>query len=56
MFSRLTAFATAFAILATASLAVAATLQNESHAPVVAIKATRVIQLEPVIVIAKRRP
>ncbi len=54
MISRLTTFATVFAVLATASLGYAASLpQASSHA---AAKPMHVIQLERVVVTSKRLP
>ena len=55
MISRLTAFAATFAILATASLSYA----TGSHysavgAPGANAKAVRIVQLEPVVITAKR--
>ena len=57
MISRLTAVAAAFAILATASLAVAAgSRQVVSEATAAAKAPVRVVQLERVVVIGKRLP
>ena len=53
MFSRLTAIAMAFAVLATASLAVTASVHQEAAAHV-AVKPAHVIQLERVVVLGKR--
>jgi hypothetical protein len=55
MISRLTAFAATFAVLATASLAYAANVQHATLATASAApKAVRVIQLERVVITAKR--
>jgi hypothetical protein len=54
MISRLTAIAATFAVFATASLAVAAGAHHE--APAAAAKAVRVVQLETVVITAKRQP
>lgn len=55
MISRLTALATAFAILGTASLGYAAsTRQAANEAPAAAAKTVRIVQLERVVVTAKR--
>ena len=57
MISRLTAHAVIFAILGTASLAFAASMQQEVSTNSVATnKPVRVIQLERVVVTAKRLP
>ena len=57
MISRLTAFATLFAVLATASIAFAANVQHASFTPTgAAAKPVRVIQLERVVVVGKRLP
>jgi uncharacterized membrane protein YadS len=55
MISRLTAVAALFSVLATASLAYAATAQHQAatSAPVVA-KQVRIVQLQPVVITAKR--
>jgi len=55
MISRLTAQAVVFAILGTASLAFAASLQQGASATPAA-KPVRVVQLEHVVVVAKRIP
>jgi len=54
MTSRLTAFAALFAVLATASLAVAANLRHDARPSGSA--AAPVVQLERVVVTAKRLP
>lgn len=55
MISRLTAFAATFAILATASLSYATgSNQNVVAAPAATAKAVRVVQLETVVITAKR--
>jgi hypothetical protein len=55
MISRLTTLATAFAILGTASLGYAAsTRQAAAEAPTSVDKQVRVVQLERVVVTAKR--
>ena len=55
MISRLTTLATAFAILGTASLGYAAsTRQVAIEAPVAVAKQVRIVQLEPVVITAKR--
>lgn len=51
MISRLTAFAATFAVLATASIAFAASAQNRAHAEA---KPLPVVQFETVVVIGKR--
>jgi hypothetical protein len=56
MISRLTAHAVIFAILGTASLAFAASLQQEASPAPSATKQIRVVQLERVVVTAKRLP
>jgi hypothetical protein len=57
MISRLTAHAVIFAALGTASLAFAASLHQEAPlATGAASKQVRVVQLERVVVIAKRLP
>jgi hypothetical protein len=56
MISRLTAHAVIFAVLGTASLAFAASLQQEAPAAPSATKQVRVVQLERVVVTAKRLP
>jgi hypothetical protein len=54
MISRLTAFAAVFSIFAAASLTYAAGVQ---HAPAAAsAKTVRIVQLERVVVVAKRLP
>jgi len=55
MTSRLTAIALLFAVFSTASLAVATTLRHEASATPAA-KQVRVVQLETVVVTAKRQP
>ncbi|HUG22686.1 hypothetical protein [Piscinibacter sp.] len=54
MFSRLTAFAAIFAVVTTASLAVAATVKQQQIAAAAA--PVEVVQLERVMVIGKRLP
>lgn len=54
MISRLTAFATVFSVLAAASLTYAASAQQA--VPVAAAKQVRIVQLERVVVVAKRLP
>ena len=55
MISRLTVLATVFAILGTASLAYAAsTRQAAIEAPAAVTKPMRIVQLEPVVITAKR--
>ena len=55
MISRLTTLATAFAILGTASLGYAAsTRQATIEAPAAATKQVRIVQLERVVITAKR--
>lgn len=60
MISRLTAHAVIFAVLGTASLAFAASLHQDAPmapmAPSAASKQIRVVQLERVVVTAKRLP
>jgi len=57
MISRLTAHAVIFAILGTASLAFAASLQQEASTNAAAsAKPVRVVQLERVVITAKRLP
>ncbi|MEP7100689.1 MAG: hypothetical protein ABI781_09285 [Burkholderiales bacterium] len=57
MISRLTTFASAFAVLATASLAYAAGAQYPAPvAPAATVKQVRVVQLERVVIVAKRLP
>ena len=56
MISRLTAHAVIFAVLGTASLAFAASLQQEAPTVPSATKQVRVVQLERVVVTAKRLP
>ena len=55
MISRLTALAALFSVLATASLTYAATVQHQvsNGAPAVA-KQVRIVQLQPVVITAKR--
>ncbi|MEO8059866.1 MAG: hypothetical protein ABI671_16250 [Burkholderiales bacterium] len=52
MISRLTALALMFAVFSTASLAVATTLRHDAAAA----KQVRVVQLETVVITAKRQP
>ena len=55
MISRLTALAATFAILATATLSYAASVhQTTLAAPAAAVKQVRIVQLEPVVITAKR--
>lgn len=55
MISRLTAIATLFAVIATASIGVAASAQqNAVKAEPVAAKQVRTVQLQTVVVVAKR--
>jgi hypothetical protein len=55
MISRLTALAATFAILATATLTYAASAHQATlAAPAAAAKSTRIVQLERVVVTAKR--
>jgi len=54
MISRLTAFATVFSVLAAASLTYAASAQHA--APIESAKPMRIVQLEHVVVVAKRLP
>jgi hypothetical protein len=54
MISRLTTFAALFAVLATASLSFAASAQHPSGAGVAAAKQVRVVQLERIVIVAKR--
>ena len=54
MISRLTTIATAFAVLATASLTYAAGMQRGT--PTAVAKQVRIVQLERVVVVAKRLP
>jgi len=59
MISRLTAHAVIFAILGTASLAFAASLQQDmsgTSAATTSAKPVRIIQLERVVITAKRLP
>lgn len=56
MFSRLTAFAATFAVVTTASLAFAASAQQGRFDPPAAADAVRIVQLETVVVVAKRLP
>jgi hypothetical protein len=54
MISRLTAFAATFAIVTTASLAFAASAQQGRFDAPAAAAPVRVVQLETVVVVAKR--
>lgn len=55
MISRLTVLATVFAILGTASLAYAASARQAAiEAPAALAKPMRIVQLEPVVITAKR--
>ena len=54
MISRVTALAAVFAVLATATLSFAATVQYAHVPPATAAKPVRVVQLEPVVIVAKR--
>jgi hypothetical protein len=56
MISRLTTVAALFSVLATASLTYAATTQHQASTspPVAAAKQVRIVQLQPVVIIAKR--
>lgn len=54
MISRLTAFATVFSVFAAASLTYAASAQQAM--PIESAKQVRVVQLEHVVVVAKRLP
>jgi hypothetical protein len=54
MISRLTTFAALFAVLATASLSFAASVQHPAAASAAASKQVRVVQLERVVVVGKR--
>jgi hypothetical protein len=54
MISRLTAFAATFAIVTTASLAFAASAQQARFQTPAAAEAVRVVQLDTVVVVAKR--
>jgi len=55
MISRLTALAATFAILATASLAYATSVHHAAiAAPAAAAKQVRIVQLERVVITAKR--
>ena len=54
MISRLSTIAALFAVCATASLAVAGGAHRASIAAPAAAKQVRVVQLEPVVIIAKR--
>jgi hypothetical protein len=56
MISRLSTCAAAFAILATATLTYATSARTAGPALAVDGQATRVIQLDPVVVTATRRP
>jgi len=54
MISRLTAFAATFAVVTTASLAFAASAQQGRIDAPAAAEAVRVVQLDTVVVVAKR--
>ena len=54
MISRLTSIATVFAILATATLSYAASVHQASAALPTAAKQVRIVELERVVVTAKR--
>ncbi|MES2101904.1 MAG: hypothetical protein V4569_18920 [Pseudomonadota bacterium] len=55
MISRLTVLATVFAILGTASLAYAANARQAAiETPAALTKPVRIVQLEPVVITAKR--
>ena len=55
MISRLTTFAATFAVLATATLSYATTVHQAAvAAPVAAAKQVRIIELERVVITAKR--
>lgn len=54
MISRLTALAATFAVLATASLAFAPNAHQGRGVAAAAAQQVRVVQLEPVVVVAKR--
>ena len=56
MISRLSTLAVTFAVLATASLAIAASAQHEALATPAAAKPVRIVQLDTVVIIAKRLP
>ncbi len=57
MISRLTTVASAFAVLATASLGYAAGVQHAAPvASVASVKPVRIVQLERVVITAKRLP
>jgi hypothetical protein len=57
MISRLTAFAAVFAVFAAASMTYAAAPHHAALiAPVAAAKQVRIVQLQPVLVTAKRLP
>ncbi|HWH84043.1 MAG TPA: hypothetical protein VNU71_17575 [Burkholderiaceae bacterium] len=56
MISRLTLSAVIFAIVGTASLAMAATVHQSTQAAQAAAKSVRVVQLDTVTVVAKRLP
>ena len=55
MISRLSTFASVFAVLATASLAFATSpASRPDAAPVEAARTARVVQLEPVVIVGRR--
>ena len=54
MISRLSAFATTFAVIAAASIAFAASAQQARHESAAAAKAMPVVQLETVVVTGHR--
>ena len=54
MISRLTAFAATFAVLATASIAFAASAQHENLANTASAKPLPVVQFETIVVTGKR--
>ena len=56
MTSRLTAFAAIFAIISAASLTFAANAQHPAPVAPAAAKQVRVVQLERVVIVAKRLP
>ena len=56
MISRLTALATTFAVITTASLAFATSAHQGRFDAPAAAEHVRVVQLEPVVVVAKRIP
>jgi hypothetical protein len=56
MISRLTLSAVIFAIIGTASLALAASAHQAALASQVSVKPMRIIQLERVVVVARRLP